>query len=91
MIYIDIDGTLTSQDVRNGPPIMRRIEAVKNLCCADDVVIWSARGKDYAEAFCKRYGLEPIAALAKPSMCIDDKPTITGSGLRVEKPEILDT
>jgi hydroxymethylpyrimidine pyrophosphatase-like HAD family hydrolase len=91
-IYVDIDGTLTSEDVANGPPLQRRIDRVR-LWIRDgkQVVVWSARGTEYAREFCRRHSLTPMAVLGKPNFCVDDKPTIRSGGLRVEEPTFLDS
>lgn len=77
-IYIDIDGTLTDNNLhRQGAPELKRIQRVKELIAAgNDVVLWSAGGNEYAEQFAKEHGLQVIAALGKPGFCIDGNPNI---------------
>ncbi len=94
-IYIDIDGTLTDHPGhRDGSPLKERIERVKKfLADGNDVIIWTAGGsnpRNYAIEFCREHGIEPTAALAKPSICVDDKPTIIARGLDVKSPDFLD-
>lgn len=73
-IFCDIDGSLTT-DPRNmwGEP---REDVIQTLKAAIDaghyVVVWSARGEEYAKDFCKKYGIFPTKAICKPYLCIDD-------------------
>lgn len=87
-IYIDIDGTLTSEPhTRDGPALVGRIEHVRRIISSGvEVVIWSAHGTEYAKAFAKRHRLKVLAAIGKPAFCVDDKPRIRAAGLGVKSP-----
>ena len=93
--YIDIDGTLTDHPGhRDGAPLKERIGRVKKLLAdGNDVIIWSAGGsspRNYAIEFCREHGIEATATLAKPTICVDDKPKILARGLDVKSPTFLD-
>lgn len=90
-IFVDIDGTLTADgEVPWGEPRGDRIAELKRLIeIGVDVVIWSGRGKSYAEKFAERYGIYPVLCLAKPDLIIDDNPNIRPRELIVA-PEVLD-
>jgi hypothetical protein len=87
-IFIDIDGTLTSEAHKgDGPALVGRIEHVRRLIRSGaEVVIWSARGTAYARRFAKAHKLK-CTAIGKPSLCVDDKPAIRAAGLWVRSPE----
>ncbi len=91
-VFVDIDGTLTSEPDRpNGPILQRRINTVRQwIRDGKGVVIWSARGTEYAKAFCRQHSLTPMAVVGKPAFVVDDKPTIRKGGLDVRDPELLD-
>lgn len=91
-IYIDIDGTLTTTPHDGwGEIVEERLDAVKALIEAGElVVIWSARGDEYAKEFVKKHNLKVHAALGKPKYCIDDKPTVRGGGMTVLPPTELE-
>ncbi len=69
-IFVDVDGTLISHGRLN--------EAVVDYCqkvlrMDYDVVLWSARGRRYAEAVAKKHGLDFFTAIiGKPGYIIDD-------------------
>ena len=89
--YIDIDGTLTDCPDEPGSVNAKRVVRVKEMIEKNiPVVIWSARGTQYARTFCEMNGIRPLAAIGKPKFCIDDKSTITRAGLLVLTPETLD-
>lgn len=74
--FIDIDGTLTySPDTSWGQPRRARIEYVKELVAAgNEVILWSARGTEYAKAFASMHGLKDhVVAIGKPQRIVDDK------------------
>ncbi len=80
-IFIDIDGTLTEADRAHAKPILYRVERVKALMRAgNEIVLWSARGRAYAESFAKANGMEGIACVSKPSLLVDDNPTVRPLG-----------
>ena len=91
-IFIDIDGTLTSADVRGGKPIDKRIESVKHMIeQGTPVVLWSANGTDYVKKFADTHGIHPLVCIGKPSLIIDDNPTIRPNFLGlVKNPSMLD-
>lgn len=70
-IYIDIDGTLTEEQRLNAPPIIERIEKVIELCKKEIVYIWSGN-HEYADKFCKLYGIKPSRTLGKPKLVVDN-------------------
>ncbi len=89
-IYIDIDGTLTTAGRPGGAPALDRIDRVRQMIGRGiPVVIWSASGTEYARAFADRYDLHPLAAIGKPSYCIDDNPSLR-PGFLVVPPDELD-
>jgi len=72
-IYIDVDGTLTETQSRWAEPNYPMIDKVKKLIAdGHDIIIWSG-GMRYAQRFCKKYGLTPTAALAKPRITVDNQ------------------
>jgi len=90
-IYIDIDGTLTDQPGGKGEIIKSRIAMVKRMIKAGQpVVIWSAAGCIYAKEFVKANGIDAIAAIGKPKLCIDDMKSIKWNGLKVRTPGYID-
>jgi len=70
-IFVDIDGTLTSRGKLNSVVIeyCRRKKAE-----GFDIVLWSARGREYAEDIATRFGLTNFftATIGKPGYIIDD-------------------
>ena len=90
-IYIAIDGTLTDSPGKPAPAHRRRIQAVKTMIAnGEQIIIWSARGGEYAEKFASDNNLQVFHALGKPQFCVDDNPTIR-PGFRVWPPSWLDT
>lgn len=89
-IYIDIDGTLTDNPIcRGGAPNQARLAVVRTIITlGTPVIIWSARGREYAEKFVAENDIAAQAAIGKPQFCIDDNPTIR-PGFKVERPEWL--
>lgn len=85
-IYCDIDGTLTDAPAaRWGNPNTRLIEALQELIAnGRSVVLWSAGGAEYAQAFAERYKIAAIACLGKPQIIIDDIPTLRSPGLIIQ-------
>lgn len=77
-VYIDIDGTLTDSPNRpNGAPVEDRLWKIRSeLMAGLPVVIWSARGRDYAEAFIETNGLQGAIGMGKPRAIVDDNPDI---------------
>jgi phosphate starvation-inducible protein PhoH len=67
------------EDIRNSveraEPNMKTIEKAKRLAAeGNDVIIWSARGRTYAEKAAKKFGIPAIACLGKPNLMVDDHP-----------------
>lgn len=89
-IYVDIDGTLTLDPGRAwGRPHAGRISRLRRLIReGQEVVLWSARGRDYARSFSAHYGIPATFCMSKPDRIIDDVPTIR-PGLAVEPPDAL--
>ncbi len=90
-IFCDIDGTLTippkdykydgSFGTRFAEPHLQNIAKIKSwIDEGKEVVIWSGSGRKYAKLFCKKYSINPTAILSKPSVMIDDNPTIRPTG-----------
>lgn len=81
-VYCDIDGTLTDSPERpNGAPRLDVIEHVKEwIAAGHDVILWSARGREYATEQAHRFGIEPLACLGKPGLIVDDKKEIRPRG-----------
>lgn len=77
-IFVDIDGTLTSEPNKpQGAPIASRVERVKEFVASgDEVILWSARGREYVEAFAAKNGIGNVTCVSKPDLVIDDNPTI---------------
>ncbi len=88
-IFIDIDGTLTSSPRAGGSPIEHRIKRVADMLSAGtEIVLWSASGTKYARAFAERCGLSAAVCIGKPSLMVDDNPTIRPAGrLPIKAPE----
>jgi hydroxymethylpyrimidine pyrophosphatase-like HAD family hydrolase len=74
VIYCDIDGTLTTAPENGwGPLCPKVISGVKEAIEAGhEVILWSGRGKRYAEAFAEKHDLKVVCCLSKPDMIIDD-------------------
>ena len=89
-IFIDIDGTLTfAPESKWGEPIHERIKRVVDMLAAGtEVVLWSGGGTKYAREFADRYGLGGAVCIGKPSLMIDDNPTIRPPGrMPIKAPE----
>lgn len=74
-IYIDIDGTLTTDGSHaHGPVRHRAIDRTRELIAAEhEVFIWSGRGSMYAMEFSHKNNLFLAAGyLGKPDIYIDD-------------------
>lgn len=84
-IFVDIDNTLTAADEPGATTLVDRVDAIRRIALTHDVVVWSARGAEYARDFCIRTGLIDcvLAAVGKPDLCIDDKDDIRAGGLAV--------
>lgn len=79
-VFIDIDGTLTVSTKANAEPIPERIKHVRKLIEAGhQVVVWSGRGTEYAQAFVSRNSLFGVVAIGKPELIVDDQPEIRPS------------
>ena len=71
--YIDIDGTLTDSQRRWAEPVPAMIDAVRALIdVGHEVVIWSGATR-YARDWCAKNAVEPIAALGKPQVIVDNE------------------
>lgn len=87
--FVDIDGTLTDDpESPHGNPIRERVEKVRELCQKHEVVLWSARGEEYATVFANRNKIQPCRTIGKPDVIFDDCPTVRPT-LEVRKPEEL--
>lgn len=75
--FIDIDGTLTESAAAGGVAIPSRVASIRaRIERGELIVIWSGTGTEYARQFAGAHGLKPLAAIGKPSLCVDDCPTI---------------
>jgi len=76
-IFCDIDGTLTMKSARSLVPRKNAIAQIKKLIAQkkDDAIVWSGKGKAYAERFCAQHGIRPSAIIGKPDVVIDDRET----------------
>jgi hydroxymethylpyrimidine pyrophosphatase-like HAD family hydrolase len=74
VVYCDIDGTLTTNPANGwGPPCPKVIASIKEAIDAGhDVILWSARGKSYAEMFANKHNLNVTSCQSKPDVIIDD-------------------
>lgn len=71
-------------------PIYSNIGELKKLMAQGfTIIVWSAGGEDWAEAFVKAVGLEPYvtAVVSKPQAYYDDLPCEEFMGKRRFKPE----
>lgn len=77
-IFIDIDGTLTDLPTKKGGNVLNdRIDLIKKLISeGHEVVIWSGGGTEYAKQFALLHGLDKVICIGKPSICVDDNPSI---------------
>ena len=82
--YIDIDNTLTFEDIPNGPPKPLMIQKVKNLIKqGHEIILWSTRGTGYTRRFAENNNIDAIACLGKPQVIVDDKaPEIANKKLK---------
>lgn len=87
-IFIDIDGTLTTEPTRMwGPVIPDRITDVQTMIGRGvEVVLWSGGGTAYVRAFAKEYNLRPSVCIGKPGQVVDDNPTIRPKGFMTPVP-----
>lgn len=79
--YIDIDGTLTQEDRKNAPLRPGATTLIRKLLDrGDDVVLWSANGRAYADAFWRKHamfvGIRFPTPMSKPDVIVDDNPNI---------------
>ena len=71
-ICVDVDGTLISKSGHLNNLILEHCEDKK--AAGFDIVLWSARGRVYAEEIAKRYKIEGLffAVIGKPGYIFDD-------------------
>lgn len=89
-IYVDVDGTLTLDGANgDGEPRTSMVRVAQELYSRPDVklVIWSARGAEYAEEWCRRHEVRADIYLTKPHVCVDDKPTVHRNKILILDPE----
>ncbi len=72
--FFDVDGTLTkTQRPKWAEPNMEMIAACKGLIKeGHNVVVWTSTAR-YARRFCAKYGIEPLLAIGKPQVIIDNE------------------
>lgn len=70
-LAIDVDGTLVT-DGRLNQSVAKLAKDKKDQ--GMDVILWSARGRAYAEAVAKKHGLEDCFTfiVSKPGFIVDD-------------------
>jgi len=71
-VFVDVDGTLLlHRSKRINKQLLARIEERQGKV---DFVLWSARGRKYAEAFARTAGIEKlfVAIVPKPTCIVDD-------------------
>ena len=71
-VFIDVDGTLfLHKSKRINKPLLAKIKEKQGVI---DFVLWSARGRKYAETFAKTAGIDELffAIVPKPTCIIDD-------------------
>jgi len=78
-IYVDVDGTLTRKDMRNSIDNAEpRQELIDKLLAlveeGHSLVLWSTRGRKYAQRAARKFGLPAVACCGKAHIIIDDKP-----------------
>jgi len=87
-IFVDVDGTMTTEDRRGAPPSTEMIDRVKALIAAGHaIVVWSQRGKRYARHFCEEHGIKAEAYMGKPAMFVDDWPSLRRTGIPTVSPK----
>lgn len=87
--FVDIDGTLTDLPTKKwGLVDRRRLQYLRDLIRdGREIVLWTGGGTAYAKAFAKRYDFEPAICIGKPSLVVDDNPTIRPAGrMRIISP-----
>lgn len=77
IFYIDVDGTLTSEQrgrsAFKSPPRQDIIDKVKQLIKqGHQVVIWTGN-TNYARRVCELYGIAAVAAVRKPDVIVDNE------------------
>ena len=88
-LFVDIDGTLTDSPTQGGQVLLARLAELRALIAAGrEVVLWTGGGTGYAQAFAELHGLRPSVCVGKPSVAVDNCPTIRPAGrLRIVAPE----
>lgn len=85
--FIDIDGTLTVDgENANAEILADRLAMIRTRAISgQEFIIWSARGRRYAEAFCIKHKLlfSNVVACGKPGLVVDDKADIRPPGKMV--------
>ena len=76
-IYVDIDGTISNHQSMQGWKThginQSVLSKVKRLITeGKEIVIWSG-STQYATAFCKEFGINPVASIGKPSFLVDNE------------------
>jgi len=78
-VFFDVDGVLIDYNER---PRYEAIDLLRAMvACGQNVFVWSGGGKDYAEHWVRKLGLEDLVTAAyakdpalKPDLAIDDVP-----------------
>ena len=71
-IAVDVDGTLKLQNTYLNTPLVNYLKQKKAE--GFSLMLWSARGKEYAEQTAKQFGLTDLfeIIIAKPGYIVDD-------------------
>lgn len=70
VIAVDVDGTLLLDRGRINAPLVESLKAKADD--GFDLIVWSMRGRAYAQAAADRCGLDAAVCVGKPGMIIDD-------------------
>ena len=87
--FVDIDGTLTDLPTKMWGQVDRqRLQYLRDLIRdGREIVLWTGGGTEYAKAFAERYDFAPAFCIGKPSLVVDDNPTIRPAGrMRIISP-----
>ncbi len=87
-IFIDVDNTLIIWSAKHGKPkatLNKHLTAKLREQADADVVLWSRRGKRYAEAMAERFKVTDLfdAIVGKPTTIFDDEGLEWLKGVRV--------
>ena len=90
-VFVDVDGTLVEWSKRNGRfnarLNARLVERLKAEGDGVDLVLWSRRGRVYAQGMADKFGVTDLfcSIIGKPTTIIDDEGLEWMKGVRVQK------